>query len=715
MTHSRSSSMETAVFLGLLGLGYAASKSLSNTKEGFQSVEGSPDLRIGPKTSYSPGKHDGGRSPSTYAATRAQVYTPANARTVPGKPRQPNTLGAGTYDEQFNIPTGGSLPAEPNPSQLQAIPNGYFPVPPMSLPTQDDPTVADALQIRPDGWEDATLRKGFVSALSGVEFAPGEFKHQNMVPFFRGQVKQNMIDTANNQILDSYSGSGKTLFAKREQAPFFEPSTEPIGNPYGFESTTDFMESRIVEPKNRGGERPVEPIRVGPGLNQGFTELPSGGYQQQAGEEFIIERMPRTNDLRVTTNPKLTYATPIVPGAHFITTSGTAESIGDVRKYHPDKFYLNEHGERNFVTAADNIKETVRSTQVLKHVTRPDTSKEYEGTAGQVEGKATYTVASTRTPLTQQMGPWGFRNADLTNNFDPNTDAQENDYGKSGVEIRPNERFYTTERVHGLNIVPQETGEVQLPLQDIARPTRQEETEDFNYLGAAGPADAQPRLTVYDPNDIARTTIKETTEDNDYLGIMGRADVPQKLTIYDPDDIARVTGRNTLDMQDLYRNFATAGIPDKAESRLQDTVRNTQKAALSADSSWNGPAIAAVATAETNRTDAQNMRQYAQKENVARGRRPQGSSVKLFNGEDNIHLQYRKLNADSVNDREPGVDRVDNVPTSKEVIGLQRPRTVLKLDISAIRNEPITVAALERNPYVIPLHRAAMVGGRDAI
>jgi hypothetical protein len=122
-----------------------------------------------------------------------------------------------------------------------------------------------------------------------------------------------------------------------------------------------------------------------------------------------------------------------------------------------------------------------------------------------------------------------------------------------------------------------------------------------------------------------------------------------------------------------------------------------------------------VATAETNRTDAQNMRQYAQKENVARGRRPQGSSVKLFNGEDNIHLQYRKLNADSVNDREPGVDRVDNVPTSREVIGLQRPRTVLKLDISAIRNEPITVAALERNPYVIPLHRAAMVGGRDTI
>ena len=214
MTHSRSSSMETAVFLGLLGIGYVASKTIGN-KEGFQNLEGTPDLRLGPNTTYSPGKNDGGRSPSTYAATRAEVYTPANARTVAGKPRQPNTLGAGKYDEQFMLPSGGSLPGEPNPSQLQAIPNGYFPVPALSLPTQDDPTVADGLQMRPDGWEDATARKGFVSALSGVEFAPGEFKHQNMVPFFRGQIKQSVVDNANNQILDNYSGSGKTLFAKR--------------------------------------------------------------------------------------------------------------------------------------------------------------------------------------------------------------------------------------------------------------------------------------------------------------------------------------------------------------------------------------------------------------------------------------------------------------------------------------------------------------------
>jgi hypothetical protein len=109
------------------------------------------------------------------------------------------------------------------------------------------------------------------------------------------------------------------------------------------------------------------------------------------------------------------------------------------------------------------------------------------------------------------------------------------------------------------------------------------------------------------------------------------------------------------------------------------------------------------------------MRQYAQRENVARGRTPMGSSVKLFNAEDNINITYRKLNADIVNDRENNVDRVPNLPSSTEVLGIQRPRTVLKLDVSDVRNAPFFVASLENNPYVIPLHKSALVGGKNAI
>jgi hypothetical protein len=210
--------------------------------------------------------------------------------------------------------------------------------------------------------------------------------------------------------------------------------------------------------------------------------------------------------------------------------------------------------------------------------------------------------------------------------------------------------------------------------------------------------------------------VKETTEDNDWKGMAGPADMAQKLTVYDPDDVARVTGRNTLSDWDMYRNMGRGGdTPEGAEIRIQDGVRLTQKAGISAKSTWSGPAMAANAKAEKNRQDAYAMRQYAQKEKIARGRKPMGSSVKVFNGEDYIALQYRRIVADSVNDREPGLDRVNSLPTTADLLGAQRPRPVLKLDVSAIRNEPIIVKSLENNPYVIPLHKAAMVGGANAI
>lgn len=695
--------MEIAAFAGLLGLGYFASQ---HTKtEGF---------------------------------TTDSTKTPVGQPTIPGKPRQPTPACTGEYDTMFQLPAGGSLPTEPNPAKNQGG-KLHFSVPPPTLPNQHQLAASALIQMRPDTWEDSTPRPKFVSALSGIQFAPGEFKHANMVPFFRGQLKQSMVDTANNQVLDNYTGSAKTMFAKREQTPFFEPTKEPMGNPFGMESTTDFVESRMVESRNRTNERPVESIQVGPGLNAGYTHLPNGGFQQQAGEEYVIDRMPRTNDLRTANNPKLSYDAPVVPGSHFVATSAVSETIGEVRKYAPDRFFLNENGERNFVTTGADVKATIRSAQVLKQTTRPDTSKSYEGVAGQAEGKATYTVGSTRTPLVKQMGNWGYRNANLTDKFNANTDAPENDYGKSGVEILPNERYYTGTRVHATNVAPDKR-EVALPLQDVARQTRAEEVIDNNWIGTAAPASAAPKLTVYDPNDVARTTIRETTEDNDYLGISAPANSAQKLTVYDPDDIARttirettedskyigisapansaqkltvydpddiarVTGRNTLSEWDVYRNMGRQDVPENAQIRLQDGVRLTQKAAISAKSDYTGIAETANAKVETSRNSAQAMRHYAQKENVAQGRNPMGSSVKLFNAENYVNQTYRRLVNDSVNDREAGLDRVNSEPTNTDFIGSQRPRNVLKLDISAERMEPSVVTSLEKNPYVIPLYK----------
>ncbi len=701
--------METVAFLGLMGLGYlAAPKEKPENPETFENPTSSTD----------------------------------KSRKKVGK-----TL-TDDLDLQFTIPMRGDIPSEPNPDEMQGNYFKYATKKPSVVPVSHTPNPSmgkqsNNVQLRPDTVETATKRKGYVSPLSGIEFKEGEFKHANMVPFFRGQVKQNMADTANSQTLDAFTGTGFAQYAKREQTPFFEPTKTPVGNPFGMEATTDFMATRINEPMNRANEAPMEPVRVGPGLNQGFTHIPSGGFQQQDGEEYVIHRMPRTDDLRVASKPKLTYDTPLVSGAHFIKAGGFAESVGEVRKYQPDRYYINENGERNFITTGADQKATVRSTQVLKNTTRMATTREYAGHAGQAEGNATYTIAAAKAPLVKQHGPFGYRNADASSYFNADTDADQNDYGKKGVEIRPNERFYTGERVHATNIAADERG-VALPLQDGARQTRAEElidnirgtgnftamggglpakqtvydpndiprttiketTIDGDWLGMAAPADAQPRLTVYDPNDVARTTIKETTIDGDYVGVVGIAGQAQKLTVYDPDDIARVTGRNTLADWDLYRNMGRQDLPGKATNRLQDPVRNTQKAAISAKSAYTGAAESS-AKWETSRTSAAAMRHYAQKENIAKGRAPTNSSTKVFNGEDYVNLQYRKLFNDSVNDREPGTDRVNSEPSSVDMIGIQRPRAALKLDVSAVRNEPVYVESLEKNPYNISIHRLA--------
>jgi hypothetical protein len=689
--------MEPATFLGMLGLGYWMSKDA--TKEGFENTS-TPNARDG-------STYQRGMNPA--AADR----TPAGAPTVPGLPRTANFSASGIYDIQQPLPSLTSFDREPymSPNQGGEL---HFPISSAAMPAQFTTQSASLLQMRPDRWEDATDRPAFVSPLTGIEYKQGEFKHANMVPFFRGQLKQNSIDNANNQVLDAYTGSGKTMFAKREITPMFEPTKEPMDVPFGTEIATDFLQSRFVEPKNRGGERPVEPIRVGPGLDDGFTQLPSGGYQQQAGEEFLIRRMARTDDLRTANNPKVSFLTPVVPGAAVVTAPTAPEDIGEVRRYNPDKFYINKGGERNFVTVGADQKAAVRSVQVVKNTTRPDTTKPYEGIAGQAEGKATYTIGSTRTPLAKQMGSWGFRNADLTNNFNPDTDAQENDYGKSGVEIRPNERFYTGERVMGLNVKPDER-EVTLPQQDFVRPTRAEETIDLNRVGIIQPGGgAQPKLTVYDPNDVARTTIRETTEDSDYIGIQGMGNHAQKLTVYDPNDVARTTVRETTEDFGYYGIESPAGTAQKLTVYDPDDVMRVTGRNTLDDWDWFRN-LGSVYSAEKDQTNARAMRQYKQKETVAAGRTPQGSSVKLFNGEDNIHLTYRKLTADSVNDRSQITDRVAGLPSSKEVLGVQRPRSVLKLDVSAVRNEPIYVQSLETNPYVIPLHKAALVGGKNAI
>jgi len=505
--------METAAFLGILGLGYIfQNKDKKPTKEGFKNQVNNTEYEAIP-----PGE----------SVTKVPAIRPAKI---------PVNSAAGELDIMYAYPAEKPYPSEPKPEKKPRLFEYGFPQNYVDTIQKDVKLETGSVEKTPVL---AKEKKVFVSPLTGLPMKPEEFTHANMVPFFRGNLKQNMSDTANRNILDNHTGGGFFQQKKREIGAMFDQTKEPTGVPFGSEIATDFMQGRVVAPTNRAGERPFEQIRVGKGLGEGFTSNPSGGYQQANALDYARPRS--TDELRTANNPKLTYKGVAIRGANFITKPGT---IGEVRKHLPDKFYINEKGERNFTTTGANLKATERPVQVLRDTTRPETTKEYEGPAKSQDYNATYTVPSTRAPMVKQHGTWGYRNANATAYFDKNVDSDQNDYGKASIEIRPNERYFTGERSQTLNPKPQGTGKVALPLQDGPRQTRKDEMlgnpNQAGYLNVgAGGVGKGP---AYDPNDTARTTIKETTIDNDYLG---NAAGPLKLAVYDPNDVARTTIKET--------------------------------------------------------------------------------------------------------------------------------------------------------------------------
>jgi hypothetical protein len=387
----------------------------------------------------------------------------------------------------------------------------------------------------------------------------------------------------------------------------------------------------------------------------------------------MIDNIKRTDDLRTADNPKVTYKGEVVPGVRFIASS--ADSPGEVRKYRPDRFYVDETGARFFVTNGDVIKETSRPVQVFKSVVRPETSSEFIGPAASQEAGQSYTVGSYRSPMAQQYGGAGYRNADMTSYYTNNPDSPEADYGKSSYEVRPNERNLTSERTVGLNLVPADTGQVSLPYTDDARPTRRAEiVGNIRQTGTAvGYAGGAPSVTVWDPSDIARTTVKEGTIDwKDRMGIASPASAPTRITVYDPDDIARPT----------------------------------QKSQISEKSDYFGSPVS-VNQDFTSHLSALNMRTNPTKEVVAKGRKPiagNGGSA-IFTGE--VNQVTRRLDADNVNDRANAVNRVVGLTPDSAEIGQVRYRVPLKLDVSQQRNQREIISAVENNPLQQSLFKNA--------
>jgi len=199
--------------------------------------------------------------------------------------------------------------------------------------------------------------------------------HNNEVPFFGANVTQSMYSGATDQVLDNHTGSGKEYFQKREVKSFFDakPGT---GQPFGNPDESDFMQSRMVSGQNMNNVFPIDQVRVGPGANDGYTNIPKGGFQQDQIREFALP--PTTDELRVVTKPKLSYEPPVIPGANSVTMPGIQ---ADVKKNKPDRFAIYGMDRVNTAVGAQTAP-MIYPEQPMKAQARETTEKEYFGSVG---------------------------------------------------------------------------------------------------------------------------------------------------------------------------------------------------------------------------------------------------------------------------------------------------------------------------------------------
>ena len=388
-----------------------------------------------------------------------------------------------------------------------------------------------------------TLYKDYAAAggwngisLTGNPVDRESFFHNNMVPFFGGTVKQNIEENSNQTLLESFTGNDSNYQQKVEvkRDDMFKPVAN-LSNPYGTSNLDGYNLDRYIVSNLRNNQAPIEPIRVGPGLNQGYTAEGSGGFQQANTLDFIL---PKTVDeLRVKTKPKVSYEGVVIPGSH-IAKPG---KVGIVAKNKPDTFYVNGP-DRLFTSVGDVTGPTQRPNILIRYTNRKTT--ELKNRVGPATAAAIGSQPQMK-PVFKESTRINFSGANPRNQnavgqwqINAPNKAIPNDYGRGSYKTKPNSRQVTGPKMQITNLsVPNKNA--MAPNQPNVRHTRKTNIVGNNRYGNfqnTGPN----RGKVYDPNDLPRTTIKEQNVNNSHQGNFQNTG-PNRGQVYDPNNLPRTT------------------------------------------------------------------------------------------------------------------------------------------------------------------------------
>lgn len=363
-----------------------------------------------------------------------------------------------------------------------------------------------------------------VYSLSGDYLSSAEFMHNNMNPFNGGKPRGQIYNNNNAEtILDSYSGAGSQIIRKIEQAPLFKPQ-DNVQWTYGMPSFTDFMQSRQVPVNRNNMTKPFESIRVGPGLDKGYTADGSGGFN--AGMEVRDKWLPKTVDeMRVLTNPKQEYSLDGLEGA----AQSRIKNIGiegRMEKNRPDTFYIQSQDRWLTTTGAERAGRVVPE-EIMKASSRNETEHNLHGAAGSVLKTAAIAPHHFQETRRIQLDPLDVGHSTATRTAPHGGADRDAAMQSHSHAVHANHRSLNAQPATFGSGFSSAVGAVLAPITDMLKPNRREDmtcnprTFGNMGVGAGGvPLGHVPDAAVNDAQHSLPTTIKETTvyQSNGYVG-----------------------------------------------------------------------------------------------------------------------------------------------------------------------------------------------------
>tara|TARA_Y100000992_G_scaffold271868_1_gene213051 strand:+ start:695 stop:2521 length:1827 start_codon:yes stop_codon:yes gene_type:complete len=494
------------------------------------------------------------------------------------------------------------------------------------------------------------------TSLTGEQINLNDFNHNNMQPFYRSKTLQDHSEDRYNSLLDNKVGTGVLKSQKKSNGPLFEP-TENLHYANGMPNMNDFMQSRVVPGTKISNVLPWDKKMVAPGLNQGYGTDGNNGFN--SGMVSRDKWLPKTvDDLRVETNPKITYTLDghQGPANSYIKNRGYQSAV---EKNRPDRYYETGGKSSWFTTVGDQKAPTARGIANVHSNIREDTASSYEGIARGPNmsnlGESKY-QESKRT----ENGPENFAIA----NAGGHQPANPNNYSVDSYKLYENNRTANSQKgVFGG--VGGALGAAVAPIMDILRPSRKE-----NVVG---------NVRLY--GDL-------------------KSEVPQSY-VNNPNEALKTTNRQMAKDQDMYWNVQAQNMGSynntmkPLDGNQRDTTQQYYVGNAGGDGVSNGMTTYDAAYKQTNNET---------KQLLVENRQNQGGT-QIFNQSENVLIS--KNESDRANNRMWVPTNANAIPPSSQTYGrLDQPYAQFEEKNNYDRINPNLLNAFKQNPYTHSLNNS---------